>query len=116
MGLSAKSPTAPGAARSTPTSAPPTARHPGGKVNNAAAGANRKDHDKYYGNFLFADAHVATIADTNRDGEFGWLSGSNPAPNAKYDDDIEGKVFGGILSAAADSSRQRVTQLTRREQ
>jgi len=78
---------------------PAHGKAPGGSVNNAAAGANRKDHDKYYGNFLFADAHVATIADTNRDGEFGWLSGSSPAPNAKYDDDIEGKVFGGILSS-----------------
>jgi len=67
--------------------------------NNAAAGANRKDHDKHYGNFLFADGHAATITDTNFDGEYGWLSGSTPAPNAMYDDDIEGKVFGGLLSS-----------------
>ena len=42
---------------------PAHGKAPGGSVNNAAAGANRKDHDKYYGNFLFADAHVATIAE-----------------------------------------------------
>lgn len=78
---------------------PAHGKAPGGRVNNSAAGANRKDHDKYYANFLFADGHVAAIADTNRDGEFGWLSGSTPAPNAAYDDDIEGKVFGGLLSS-----------------
>ncbi len=73
---------------------------PGGKVNNSAGGsANRKEHDKYYGNFLFADGHVETIADSNRDGEYGWLSGSSPAADAAYDDDIEGKVFGGLLSS-----------------
>jgi prepilin-type N-terminal cleavage/methylation domain-containing protein/prepilin-type processing-associated H-X9-DG protein len=72
---------------------------PGGAVNNAAAGANRKDHDKHIGNFLFADGHSAAIKDTNRDGEFGWLSGAARAPNAAYDDDIEGKVFGGLLSS-----------------
>ncbi len=68
------------------------------RANNSATGANRKDHNKIYGNFLFADAHVAAIADSNHDGEYGWLSGSSPTPNAAYDDEIEGKVFGGILS------------------
>ncbi len=77
---------------------PAHGKAPGGAVNNSAAGANFKNHDKYFGNFLFADGHVATIADTNRDGEYGWFSGSSPAPNAVYDDDIEGRVFGGVLS------------------
>jgi prepilin-type N-terminal cleavage/methylation domain-containing protein/prepilin-type processing-associated H-X9-DG protein len=77
---------------------PAHGKAPGGKANNSAAGVNRKDHDKYYGNFLFADGSVQTIADTNRDGEFGWLSGSSPDANAAYDDDIEGRVFGGLLS------------------
>lgn len=77
---------------------PAHGKAPGGKVNNSGGGINRKDHDKYYGDFLFADGHVFTIADTNRDGEFGWLSGADRAPNAAYDDDIEGKVFGGLLS------------------
>lgn len=78
---------------------PAHGKAPGGKISNTAGGAaNRKDHDKYYANFLFADGHVDTIADTNRDGEFGWLNGSTPAPDAPYDDDIETKVFGGILA------------------
>lgn len=78
---------------------PAHGKAPGGVVNNSGAGANRKDHDKYYGNFLFADGHVNVFADTNRDGEFGWLSGAPRASNSAYDDDIEGKVFGGLLSS-----------------
>jgi len=67
--------------------------------NNAAgSGANRKNHDKHFANFLFADGHVSVFADTNADGEFGWLSGAARAPNAEYDDDIEGRIFGGTLS------------------
>lgn len=77
---------------------PAHGKAPGGRVNNSASGANRKDHDKYYGNFLFADGHVAVFADSNRDGEFGWLSGSSPEADAAYDDDIEGRIFGGVLS------------------
>jgi len=76
---------------------PAHGRAPGGKVNNTAAGVNRKNHDKYYANFLFADGHVGLIADENRDGEFGWLDGTSPTADAPYDD-IEGKVFGGVLS------------------
>lgn len=76
---------------------PAHGRAPGGKVNNSSGGANRKNHDKYYANFLFADGHVGLIADENRDGEFGWLDGTTPAADSPYDD-IEGKVFGGILS------------------
>jgi prepilin-type N-terminal cleavage/methylation domain-containing protein/prepilin-type processing-associated H-X9-DG protein len=64
----------------------------------AGEGANRKGHDKYTGNFLFADGHVNIFQDTDRDGEFGWTSGAQRAANAKYDDTIEGAVFGGILS------------------
>ncbi len=67
-------------------------------TNNSGGGANRKDHDKHYGDFLFADGHVDAFADTNRDGEFGWLSGAVRTANAAYDDDIEGKIFGGVLS------------------
>lgn len=78
---------------------PAHGKAPAGAVNASGGGINRKDHDKYYGNFLFADGHVITIGDTNRDGEFGWLSGANRMPNAAYDDDIEGKVFGGLLSS-----------------
>jgi prepilin-type N-terminal cleavage/methylation domain-containing protein/prepilin-type processing-associated H-X9-DG protein len=78
---------------------PAHGKAPGGSANNTGTGANRKDHDKYLGNFLFADGHVAGFNDTNRDGEFGWLSGADRAPNAAYDDEIEGKVFGGLLSS-----------------
>jgi prepilin-type processing-associated H-X9-DG protein len=66
-------------------------------VNNTSTGVNRKNHDKYFANFLFADGHVGLIADENRDGEFGWLDGTTPPTDSPYDD-IEGKVFGGILS------------------
>jgi len=65
---------------------------------NAGVGANNKNHDKYNGNFLFADGHVDLFADTDRDGEFGWTSGAPRASNAAYDDTIEGKVFGGVLA------------------
>jgi prepilin-type N-terminal cleavage/methylation domain-containing protein len=54
-----------------------------------------KGHDKLYGNFAFADAHVDAMMDTNRDGEFGWYY-------TQEDDsypDLEGKVFGGHLSS-----------------
>lgn len=68
------------------------------RANNAANGANLKNHNRHYANFLFADAHAAVFEDTNADGEFGWLSGSEPEPNAAYDDDIEGRIFGGTLS------------------
>ncbi len=54
-----------------------------------------KQHDKLYGNFAFADAHVAPMMDVDRNGEFGW--------NITQDDDrypdFEGKVFGGHLSS-----------------
>jgi prepilin-type N-terminal cleavage/methylation domain-containing protein/prepilin-type processing-associated H-X9-DG protein len=78
---------------------PAHGKAPGGNVNNSADGFNRKNHNKYYGNFVFADGHAAAFADTSRDGEFGWLSGSNPEADAPYDDDIEGRIFGGILSS-----------------
>lgn len=78
---------------------PAHGKAPGGVANNSASSSNRKDHTKYYGNFLLADGHVATIADSNRDGEYGWLSGSSPEADAPYDDDIEGRIFGGLLSS-----------------
>jgi len=78
---------------------PAHGKAPGGNVNNAGSGANRKDHDKYLGNFVFADGHVAGYNDTNRDGEFGWLSGAQRQANEAYDDEIEGKVFGGLLTS-----------------
>jgi len=65
---------------------------------------NKKQHNKVYGNFAFADGHVAAMNDTNRDGEFGWGSsdtaGTDPYP------DIEGKVFGGHLSSGAFWSKR----------
>jgi prepilin-type N-terminal cleavage/methylation domain-containing protein/prepilin-type processing-associated H-X9-DG protein len=59
---------------------------------------NDKQIDAIDGNFLFADGHVALFKDLNRDGEFGWLASDVRDPRAPYPD-IEGKVFGGILSS-----------------
>lgn len=65
----------------------------------------KKQHDKIYGNFAFADGHVSAMKDLNRDGEFGWGTsdsfGSGPYP------DIEGKVFGGHLSSGAFWSQSK---------
>jgi len=54
------------------------------------------NHDKVYGNLLFADGHVDTARDVNQDGTFGWLSGASGT--ARYPD-IEEIVFGGVLSS-----------------
>ncbi len=54
-----------------------------------------KKHDKLYGNFGFADGHVAPFADTDRNGEFGW----NLTQDGYAYPDLEGKVFGGHLSS-----------------
>ncbi|MBL8761019.1 MAG: type II secretion system protein [Phycisphaerae bacterium] len=59
-----------------------------------------KRHDKIHGNFAFADGHVASMSDTNRDGEFGWGAEDPEAGQSPYPD-IEGKVFGGHLSSGA---------------
>ncbi len=57
---------------------------------------NKKQHDKLYGSFSFADGHAETFKDLNRDGEFGWGQSRN-GPDDTYPD-IEGKVYGGHLS------------------
>lgn len=59
---------------------------------------NDKQIDAIDGNFLFADGHVALFKDTNRDGEFGWDAREDVNPSLPYPE-IEGKVFGGILSS-----------------
>lgn len=56
---------------------------------------NSKQHDKIYGNFGFADGHVAPMTDTDRNGEFGW----NITQSDDVYPDLEGKVFGGHLSS-----------------
>ncbi len=90
---------------------PAHGRAPGGKLRNSASGINNKDLDKYYGNWLFADGHVDSLADTNLDGEFGWLDGSSNVGDDPYDDEqVERKVFGGHLSTGRfgpDPTRQR---------
>jgi prepilin-type N-terminal cleavage/methylation domain-containing protein len=70
----------------------------GARADNSGGGANRKSLDKTDGNFLLADGSVRLLKDTNRDGEFGWLSGADRLPNAAYDDEIEGRIFGGLLT------------------
>lgn len=59
---------------------------------------NDKQIDAIDGNFLFADGRVDLFKDLNRDGEFGWYANDTRDPLAPYPD-IEGKVFGGILSS-----------------
>jgi len=79
---------------------PAHGKAPGGRLRNTAAGGiNQKDLDKYYGNWLFADGHADSLRDSNMDGEFGWLDGSNIKGDDPYDDDdVERKVFGGHLT------------------
>ena len=69
-----------------------------GPAHGKSSGINplKTDHDKAYGNFLFADGHVAAAFDRNRDGNFGW--GATRGPTDEYPD-IEDMVFGGILSS-----------------
>jgi prepilin-type N-terminal cleavage/methylation domain-containing protein/prepilin-type processing-associated H-X9-DG protein len=54
-----------------------------------------KKHDKIYANFVFADGHVSSFTDVDRNGEFGWA-----ATQTDYSyPDFEGKMFGGHLSS-----------------
>jgi len=58
---------------------------------------NRDNHDKTHGNFGFADGHIDSFEDKNRDGKFGHTVEDGPdGPRLIYDD-IEGKVFGGHI-------------------
>lgn len=60
-----------------------------------ARSISKKGHDRIIGNFLFADGHVDSFRDLNGDKEFGGVlqGGMYTYP------DLEGKVFGGILSS-----------------
>lgn len=70
-----------------------------------AHGARRsiigKSNENTVGNFGFADGHVASFQDTSGgpdggpDGEFGYVFSNG---FRLYNDEIEGKVFGGIIS------------------
>ena len=59
---------------------------------------NQHNHAKTTGNIGFADGHVDSFRDRNRDGEFGAtdVEAANGTRLA-YDDEIEGKVFGGHI-------------------
>jgi len=50
-----------------------------------------------YGNIGFADGHVTTFTDTNRDGMFGHTQGIINGINTLVYDELEPKVFGGWL-------------------
>ncbi|HEX2838416.1 MAG TPA: type II secretion system protein [Phycisphaerales bacterium] len=58
------------------------------------------DHDRFYGNMLFADAHVEQFADSGkRDGEWSGSAGTyGSIQNVLLYDELEGKVFGGWLT------------------
>ena len=56
---------------------------------------SKKGHTRTIGNFAFADGHVGSFRDLNNDQEW---SGTY-VDNAFVYDDLQGKVFGGILSS-----------------
>ncbi|HVZ95152.1 MAG TPA: type II secretion system protein [Phycisphaerales bacterium] len=57
-------------------------------------GSSRKDHDSLIANFVFADGHVDSIIDANRDGKFSYKI----VDGRVLYDELEGKVFGGWLN------------------
>jgi prepilin-type N-terminal cleavage/methylation domain-containing protein/prepilin-type processing-associated H-X9-DG protein len=61
-------------------------------------GMNLLGADKVYGNIGFADGHVATFTDSNRDGQFGYTPGIIQGINTIRYDELEPKVFGGWLN------------------
>lgn len=69
-----------------------------GPAHGKSSGINpfKTDHDKAFGNFLFADGHVNSAFDANRDGNFGW--GSPRGSTDEYPD-VENFMFGGVLSS-----------------
>jgi len=63
--------------------------------------AKDKETDKIRSNVLFADAHVGSFSDTDRDGEFGLNRNVNPATQK----DLGSDVFDGVLSVGRRSVR-----------
>jgi len=63
-----------------------------------ASRENKDDHDRTKGAMLFADGHVGTFTDSNRDGTFGWPEVAGIPTTDEYPE-IEGDVFGGHLSS-----------------
>lgn len=57
--------------------------------------STKKGHTRTIGNFAFADGHVGSFRDQNNDQEWG---GNYVGDKFVYDD-LDGKVFGGILSS-----------------
>ncbi len=56
-------------------------------------------HDKVFCQMVMADGHVESFRDTMRDGELGHdLVQENGAFRLRYNDEIEGKLFGGWLN------------------
>lgn len=57
------------------------------------------DHDRQYGQMLFADGHVFMFSDTGRrDGEWGAVGGTINGLRTSVYDELEGKVYGGWLT------------------
>ncbi len=57
--------------------------------------SENKGHDSSIANFLFADGHVDSFLDANRDGEFASRTDEN---GKTVYDDLEGRIFGGWLT------------------
>jgi hypothetical protein len=63
-------------------------------------GLNLYGNDKVYGSIGFADGHVSTFADRNKDGQFGYTQAIIQGINTVKYDELEPKVFGGWLNHA----------------
>jgi prepilin-type N-terminal cleavage/methylation domain-containing protein/prepilin-type processing-associated H-X9-DG protein len=57
-------------------------------------------HDRMIGQIAFADGHVASFADTIRDGNFGSKNAMMQGITTIQYDELEGKVYGGWLTQA----------------
>ncbi len=63
-------------------------------------------HSKLDCQMVMADGHVESFRDTIRDGELGHEAlVENGVPRLRYDDEIEGKVFGGWLNGGGSRFR-----------
>ena len=61
-------------------------------------GLNLYGNNKVYGNIGFADGHVTSFMDRNKDGQFGYTQTIIQGINTVKYDELEPKVFGGWLN------------------
>ena len=62
------------------------------------SGLNLLGNNKVYGNIGFADGHVTSFTDRNKDGQFGHTQAIIQGINTIKYDELEPKVFGGWLN------------------